>query len=301
MASLPEFAQITPLRRSLVNRWLPILLCFLLMLTTSAASLVHVTPVSVIVWRNINLLTVALGIETMIKYYTVDNKAAGEFVLYGTSQGVTSVIALVVVAIGSIAFAYEDLVSQDVDSSGIGIAYFALVINTLATTGYNLYNKSSFRPRLDPISSVFYNNALSILPMVALTATFEGRAPMAFMRSPAWDALLHLVLSGLIGFAISWTGFELQSRVSATGFTVATNVNKVGCESRSISPVPYRDNLKRRTSCPFAGIVPRYIFRFSQRSTTFSVVMARTGVVPCRGVCIFSAWRKKIKKEDNIV
>uniref|UniRef100_A0A7S3CUR8 Sugar phosphate transporter domain-containing protein n=1 Tax=Palpitomonas bilix TaxID=652834 RepID=A0A7S3CUR8_9EUKA len=203
--------QVLPLRRHMVVKWAPIIVFFLVMLYTSAMALVYVSPVSVIVWRNINLFSVALG----------------EFIFYGKRQSLMKSLSLVVVATGAVLFAYEDAFENGSFSEVAGVAYAYLAVNTLATTAYNLYNKSPYRPELPPLSSVFYNNVLSFVPVASFSALWERTALISVFSSPSYDALLHLSLSGVVGFAISLCGFELQSRVSATSFTLATNVNKI--------------------------------------------------------------------------
>merc|ERR1739845_231634 len=73
---------------------------------------------------------------------------------------------------------------------------------------------------------VYYNNALG-LPLAAVACFAEGGEP-AFLREE-WSlgAVAALLLSCVVGIAISYAGFNLRNMVSATSFTVVGVVCKL--------------------------------------------------------------------------
>lgn len=74
---------------------------------------------------------------------------------------------------------------------------------------------------------VYYNNALG-LPLAAVSCFATGGGELAFLRNE-WTlgAVAALLLSCVVGIAISYAGFNLRNMISATSFTVVGVVCKL--------------------------------------------------------------------------
>jgi len=82
--------------------------------------------------------------------------------------------------------------------------------------------------KINDSGMMFYYNALGMVPAALLILAFGEYKEYATV----WSALtptggLYVALSCIVGVAISYTGFRLQRRVSATTFLVTTNTNKM--------------------------------------------------------------------------
>ena len=71
------------------------------------------------------------------------------------------------------------------------------------------------------IGHVYYTNLWGIPPMLAMVAaTAEHRRLDAVSWSPL--GIAFLVLSCIVGVAISWTGWQCRNVLSATAYTIGT-------------------------------------------------------------------------------
>lgn len=106
--------------------------------------------------------------------------------------------------------------------------YVWAITNTLSTMCYNLYTKWAIGDmKMSASSSSLYNNVLC-LPLFFVTASVKGEYGdiMKFLQEATIFAVFAVVLSGFIGFAMSYVGFRLQKLISATAFTVCVNTSK---------------------------------------------------------------------------
>jgi drug/metabolite transporter (DMT)-like permease len=107
--------------------------------------------------------------------------------------------------------------------------YLWLSVNLAAAAAYHVYVKGVINHLApSPTDMVLWNNTLSIPPLVLLAAALDrvGELPRAFgqLDTLGW---LWVTASMLVASAIAFTGFGMQSALSATSATVVNHINKV--------------------------------------------------------------------------
>eukprot|EP00457_Paulinella_chromatophora_P009286 gb/GEZN01009348.1/.p1 GENE.gb/GEZN01009348.1/~~gb/GEZN01009348.1/.p1 ORF type:complete len:355 (-),score=50.97 gb/GEZN01009348.1/:229-1293(-) len=138
-----------------------------------------------------------------------------------------STASLFVIALGSAGY-----VASDKAFSLNGWKAYGWVLAYLALLCFNMsYGKYLIQDikMVDPVwGSVLYNNALSIVPTLII-GYIGGEDPVAFITGYSWDAfkISVVVLSCVIGTAISWTGFNCRKALTATAYTLVGVLNKL--------------------------------------------------------------------------
>jgi len=191
--------------------WVPVVGIFMAMLLSSLKAMENgCTVETVIVFANLNTLAVLYGSWNFLRENVTRNV----------------VLSLLVIIAGALIFSKGDL---EFNAWGYGW----LLVNTAATCSYNLYTKHTlnvikFEAKPASWSAVWYNNVLSVPVLLAIMLWTGELAPaIAELKRMPSSGHLAIVISGVIGFSISYTGFWLQHLVSATTFTVLTNLNKI--------------------------------------------------------------------------
>ena len=205
------------LQSTVVKRWLPLVILFVVMLSSSLKALMHVSAVTLIVIRNLTSLSVAVL----------------DFVARGTRISSKSALSLAGMLVGAVLYGLHDIAF-----SPAGYAW--LILNILATTSYQVYAKSLVSleniKHMGPTGFAYLNNLLS-LPVLILISVASGEWTAAARDlSTQSAAYAGLLVTGLLGFCLSVTGFKLNTLISATSMMVANNVNKVGTPRRARAP-----------------------------------------------------------------
>lgn len=196
-----------PLQSASAAQWVLPSALHLSQLVTSAVALRMVTVPTVIVFRNLNSLIVALG----------------ERLLLGQRIRSQTVVALCVILAGFTLYANTDI-------SYHPTGYMWLAANLFFTCAYALVAKgTSQRLGHSPLTYSYFNNAISVVLLAPPILWSEDPAATAeYLLAPDNSrALLQVLVTMVIGVGISLAGFFLQSRVTATTFQVINNINKV--------------------------------------------------------------------------
>lgn len=201
------FGDLPSVDASLVRMWWPLTAMFVGLLVSSMLALMHVSAVTLIVFRNLTSLSVAVL----------------EYAVLGTRVPIEGALALLGIIAGAVMYAAHDLTF-----SWTGYAW--LLANLVSTSAYQVWVKrvisSSEAQTMGPFGFSYVNNLLS-LPALAAIALFTGEplrmAQGAFISS---ESMAVLFLSCVLGCTLSVSAFMVNIAVSATSMMVANNVNK---------------------------------------------------------------------------
>ncbi|CAF3632735.1 unnamed protein product [Rotaria socialis] len=203
--SLPE------LNVNIVKLWMPLVLLFVMMLTSSLFALMYVTVPTFIVMRNFTTLSVAL-----LEYVFLNNQIDG-----------FSTLTLIGMLLAAILYSKHDLTFNIQ-------GYTWLSVNIIGTSAYQIYMKKIIHlPVFENIGSIgmsYYNNFIS-LPILLICACIMGELTTLLLKSDLRH-ILHMknisiiLLSGILGFSLSVSAFALNKLISATSMMVANNANK---------------------------------------------------------------------------
>ena len=196
---------------TLIRLWTPLVLLFVMMLTSSLSALIYVSVPTVIVMRNLTSLFVAI-LEYTLLGKSIDTKAVG---------------SLIGMILGAIIYAKHDLTFSIQ-------GYIWLGVNIIATSMYQIYIKKIIDlPCLENVGSIgmsYYNNIIS-LPLLLIVAWIAGEfeifSSLFDLRYPLETKTMVLILlSGSLGFVLSISALTLNKLISATSIMVANNANK---------------------------------------------------------------------------
>ncbi len=205
LGSLPS------LSLTVLQLWMPLVLLFVMMLTSSLLALAYVSVPTVIVMRNLTTLFVAI-----LDYILLRNKING-----------FSTATLIFILFGATLYARHDLTFSIP-------GYIWLFVNIISTSAYQIYIKKIIDlPIFEHIGSIgmsYYNNLIS-LPLLFILSCIMGE----LKALPSTLDLKYLLeiktiglisLSGILGFLLSISAFALNKQISATSMMVANNANK---------------------------------------------------------------------------
>ncbi len=205
------FESLPPLSLTILQLWMPLVLLFVMMLTSSLWSLIYVSVPTVIVMRNLTTLFIAI-----LEYVLLNNKING-----------FSAATLVFMLLGAILYAKHDLTFNIP-------GYMWLCINIIGTSTYQVYIKKIIHlPLFENVGFIgmsYYNNLIS-LPILFIFAcvmgeltTLSSKFDLKYLLEIKSIGLL--LISGILGFSLSVSAFALNKRISATSMMVANNANK---------------------------------------------------------------------------
>lgn len=197
------------LSRSIVVRWTPLSCMFVVMLLSSLLALKHISAVSFVVLRNLTTIVVALG----------------ERVVLGSRFSWPAVATLWGMLFGAAIYGSADLLF-----AATGYAWIA--VNILANSIYQVHVKMLAKDdTLSPLGMSFISNAVSLPFLTACSIILHDvhdppslYAVLADLAPPATTSLI--LLSGMLGFALSTSAFLLNTMISATSIMVINNANK---------------------------------------------------------------------------
>lgn len=191
--------------------WLPVVLLFVTMLTSSLFALFYVSVPTLIVIRNLSTLSVAI-----LEYFILGNKI--------DSLSIATLLGMIV---GAIFYAMHDLTF-----SIQGYAW--LCVNIIGTSVYQVHIKKVVNMPImkdhGAIGMSYYNNLISLPILIILACIMgESKASFSFLKSmylPEIKSICVVLLSCLFGFLLSTSAFALNKLISPTSIMVANNVNK---------------------------------------------------------------------------
>ena len=189
-------------------KWLPVDICFVLMLSTSFVAMRFLSVPMITVFKQLaNLLTVA-----------------GEFYFFQKSVTAGVLLAFAVMILGAVLAALNDL-----DFSFAGYVWQAA--NCVATSTYVLYLKHATQTiDVSKFGLVFYNNLLS-LPLLLAIAFAHGEFGVLVDARDRGAINLNFFLvnafAGTLGMFLNVASVWCVSATSATTYAVVGALNKV--------------------------------------------------------------------------
>lgn len=201
------FGGLPRVSKTLVCRWAPLSFLFVMMLSSSLMALKHISAVSLVVLRNLTTIVVAVG----------------ERMYLGTEFSRPTLATLCGMLFGAGIFGSADLAFN---STG----YVWLLVNILASSIYQVYVKSLAKDdSISPLGMSFISNLLS-LPVLLIGSFILGEIRdidlLGTVVAQNAQTALIVLLSGLLGFALSTSAFLLNTLISATSIMVINNANK---------------------------------------------------------------------------
>ncbi|GAB4815079.1 hypothetical protein N2152v2_002125 [Parachlorella kessleri] len=205
---------VEPFSLKVTRVWFPVNLIFVGMIGTSFWALQTL---------NVAMVTV---LKQLANLFTV----GGDYYFYGRtySLGVWGCMLLMIVS--ALCSAYTDLTF---DANG----YFWQTVNCGFAAAYSLYLRgvmdrvpavTSTGKKLDEFSMVYYNNLLS-LPPILIMMFGNGEVFSVWSEPDLWNPsfLTVAALSGIIGFGISFTSLWFISTTTPTIYSLVGSLNKV--------------------------------------------------------------------------
>jgi len=189
-------------------KWMPVDVCFVLMLSTSFVAMRYLSVPMVTVFKQLaNLLTVT-----------------GEFYLFGKPISYGVLLSFVVMILGAVLAAANDLAFSLP-------GYLWQSANCIATSCYVLYLKHATQSiEITKFGMVFYNNLLS-LPLLGAIAIAHGE-PAVLIEAHgrgAIDVKFFAVnaFAGTLGMLLNLASVWCVSATSATTYAVVGALNKI--------------------------------------------------------------------------
>jgi hypothetical protein len=196
-------------RLAVAAKWLPIAVAFAFVLFTGLKSFMYVSVGTLLVFRNVSAI-----VSTVVEYF-----------VRGVTVNARIVLAQVAIVCGAVCYG-----SGSIEFTWIGLLW--IMINISSQVGYSVTVKkmSDVFPEFKAMTKYemsTYNNILAI-PIVGAMGLAMGEharvAAVAGALEPYGAGVV--VLSALLGFAISTTGFGLQKLTTASTFLVIGNLIK---------------------------------------------------------------------------
>ncbi|KAG2492125.1 hypothetical protein HYH03_009616 [Edaphochlamys debaryana] len=229
LCELVGWVKLQPLKRDLVAVWFPVVslmrlvapkklpglnLIFVGMIGTSFYALKEVGVGMVTVWKNLSNVVTALGDVFIYKRsYTWPVWGCLGLMLCSAVTGAST------------------------DARFTWSGYSWQIANCFFTSAYALYLRSVMdkvaehttnKQRMDEFSMVYYNNLLSIPPIVAMIwyfGEYKGLMEQPALQNPAF--LMVSSMGGIIGFAISFSSLWFLSQTTATIYSLVGALNKI--------------------------------------------------------------------------
>jgi hypothetical protein len=186
--------------------WTGVMFAWLLPMIVSMIALKHLTVETVVVFRTLSTFGVALG----DKYF------------FGKQFSQPALVAMFVTVSGGIVYAISDA-----HFSVVG--YFWGFVYFLATIYNGLYIKLIFTQSVDMSNweKTYYNNVMALpVTLVLILFTESVSGVVSSMLEMSFAGWLVIMLSGVMGTAISVAGTNTRDLLTATSFNIAGNVNK---------------------------------------------------------------------------
>mmetsp|Transcript_13474 Transcript_13474/g.24117 ORF Transcript_13474/g.24117 Transcript_13474/m.24117 type:complete len:379 (-) Transcript_13474:3790-4926(-) len=191
--------------------WLPLNFLFVLMLATGFFSLNLLSVPMVTIFKNSSNVLVTIG----------------DYFLYGQTVSRGIVACLVIMVSAAVFAALNDLSLQP-----LGIMW--ALANCCASSAYVLYMPTAMKKtNLSSCGKVYYNCALSLPLIVVLDLFTTDHFRQFFFDTEAQAEYMDpwvigmIFFSGFVGFAISFTSFNLVRKTSPTTYSMVGSMNKI--------------------------------------------------------------------------
>uniref|UniRef100_A0A7S2SW66 Sugar phosphate transporter domain-containing protein n=1 Tax=Rhizochromulina marina TaxID=1034831 RepID=A0A7S2SW66_9STRA len=196
-----------PFQSSVALRWLPVNLCFVVMLMTSFRSFKFLNVPIITVFKNLtNILIVA-----------------GDWYWHGQRITLGIIAAFGVMVVGAVFAAKNDVLFSFE-------GYCWMLGNCLSTASYVLYMKTATKSvDISKFGMVFYNNLLSV-PLLLPLAFGLGEVDTALANLDIITSLNFLfvnIVAGSMGFFLNLASLWCVSATSATTYALVGSVNKI--------------------------------------------------------------------------
>jgi GDP-mannose transporter len=209
-----KIVKLEPWNPAIVRIWIPVNMIFVGMIGTSFWALQSLNVAMVTVLKNLtNIFTIG-----------------GDYYFYGRTYNMGVWASMGLMILSALCGAFTDL-------SFSARGYFWQLVNCGFTAAYSLYLRGAMDrvspytvsgKKLDEFSMVFYNNLLS-LPFIAVLMAGSGELSSVWyepdLHNPAF--LFIAILSGIIGFAISFSSLWFISTTTPTIYSLVGSLNKV--------------------------------------------------------------------------
>lgn len=211
-AELLGLVRLERIRWKIVRVWLPVNLLFVGMIATSYFA----------------LTTIGVGMFTLLKNLSNFITIIGDWYFFNRTYNMQVWSSLMLMVGSALAGAATDM---RFDATG----YLWQLLNCCFTSAYALYLSSTMDraaqhtsdgKRLSEFSMVYYNNLLSIGPVLILIAVF-GEMPWTQPALHNLEFQLVVLAGGLLGFGISFTSLWYISRTTATVYSLTGSLNKI--------------------------------------------------------------------------
>jgi len=196
---------VEPMKWSVAKKWLPVNVLFVCMLLSGTYALRFLSVPMVTIFKNFTTMIITLG----------------DFFYFGQSLSGGIITSLVLMLVGSVVAALNDL---EFRMDG----YVWMVINCTISACYVLYMKIAMKgTKLSEFGSVFYNNVLSIplVLMLVLGDGVEGIHDYPHWNNPGF--IVVAVFSGFSSVCISFASFWTVKATSPTTYSVVGSLNKI--------------------------------------------------------------------------
>ncbi|MEW5305018.1 MAG: hypothetical protein WDW36_007589 [Sanguina aurantia] len=208
------YITVEPLKWEILRMWAPVNLLFVAMLVTSFYA----------------LRLLGVGTFTVLKNLTNLFTISGDRFIYGKSYSWQVWMCLFLMAVSAVLGGFTDL-SFSLEG------YSWQVINCAITSAYSLYLSGVMikvapytrsGERMTEFSMVYYNNLLSLPPLLILAAVLGEFQTLPLQTALTNPAFINVAfLGGLIGFGISFSSLWYLSNSSATIYSLTGSMNKI--------------------------------------------------------------------------
>ncbi|KAJ9466821.1 GDP-mannose transporter [Diplonema papillatum] len=195
------------LERSIVRRWLPLIVLFTGMLATSLMA----------------LQTMSVPLFTLIKSLAIISTAIGDHFLFGHVFNRVMVFAFFLMSLGSLLGAKNDAWSTQ---SGVAWAFF----NVLCTSGYQLYMKgvlNDLKSTMGKWGPVYYNNILSLPPLLLPVVLSYDEWSNKLEALNDFASICYVICMIFVSATLTMTSFWCMRTTSPTTYGVLGGLNKI--------------------------------------------------------------------------
>lgn len=165
-----------------------------------------------------------LQVEAVVVFRTLSTfgVALGDRYFFGKQFTQPALVAMLVTVGGGVLFALSD-------AHYTAVGYFWGVMYFLATIYNGLYIKLIFTQSVDMSNweKTYYNNLMALpVTLLLILGTESVSGIFTAIKDLSFAGWLVILLSGVMGTAISVAGTNTRDLLSATSFNIAGNINK---------------------------------------------------------------------------
>ncbi|KAH3757062.1 GDP-mannose transporter [Pelomyxa schiedti] len=190
---------------SIVIKWIPLDVLFVLMLLTNTAALKFVS----------------IPIVTVFKAFSTVVTALGDYFLFNQRLSIGIVGSLVLMVVSSVIAGLNDL-----EYNGWG--YFWMTLNCISTSCYALYMRLAMKTKVPEFTAAFLNNAIAI-PLLFPVLLMSGTLEQSLMHTLSGGGLFRMIfcMSCVSGFFVCCSAFWCVRRTSPTTYSMVGALNKI--------------------------------------------------------------------------